>query len=73
MNLDELLHEFHLLEDELRTYERKYNVLSETFYEAYQNGEEPPDDAWALEWKAWAGAYQLLGEFRYKHCTSVCC
>lgn len=71
MNLDDLLHDIHLLEDELRTYERKYNVLSETFYEAYQNGEEPPDDAWVPEWTAWASAYKLLGDFREKYHTAV--
>jgi len=71
VNLDELLHEFHLIEDELRTYERKYNVLSETFYEAYQNGEEPPDDAWVLEWTAWASAYKLLLRRRRQYDAAI--
>jgi len=34
-------------------------VLSETFYESYVNGEEPPDDAWVQDWTAWASAYKL--------------
>jgi len=71
MNLDDLLHDIHLLEDELRSYERKYNVLSETFYEAYQNGEEPPDDAWVLEWTAWASAYKTLCDFRKKYFDAI--
>jgi cell division protein FtsB len=71
MNLDDLLHDIHLLEDELRAYERKYNVLSETFYEAYQNGEEPPDDAWVLEWTAWASAYKLLQRRREQYQIAI--
>ncbi len=59
MTLEDILQDIHALEDELRAYERKYNVLSETFYEAYTEGEEPPDDAWVRDWTAWASAYQL--------------
>gem|GEM_PF-618332 len=59
MTLDEILEDIHALEDELRSYERKYNVLSETFYEAYINGEEPPDESWVRDWTAWASAYKL--------------
>ena len=59
MTLDDILQDIHALEDELRAYERKYNVLSETFYEAYAQGQEPPDDAWVLDWTAWASAYGL--------------
>ena len=59
MNLDDILQDIHALADELYAYERKYNVLSETFYEAYTNGEEPPDDAWVRDWTAWASAYKL--------------
>ena len=44
----------------LEVYERKYGVLSETFYESYSNGEEPEDDAWVLDWADWAGAYKIL-------------
>ena len=59
MTLDDILQDIYALEDELRSYERKYNVLSETFYEGYVNGEEPPDDAWVQDWTAWASAYKL--------------
>jgi hypothetical protein len=43
----------------LLTYERKYGVLSVTFYESYRNGEEPADAAWVLDWSDWAGAYEI--------------
>jgi len=46
MMLTDILQDIHALEDEIRDYERKYGVLSETFYESYMAGEEPPDDAW---------------------------
>jgi hypothetical protein len=59
MTLEDILQEIYLLEEEMRTYERKYGVLSETFYEAYTNGEEPPNGAWVQDWTAWASAYQV--------------
>ena len=59
MTLDEILQDIHALEEDLRAYERKYGVLSETFYESYRNGEEPADDAWVLDWSDWAGAYEI--------------
>jgi hypothetical protein len=59
MTLDDLLQDIYALEEEMRTYERKYGVLSETFYESYTSGEEPPDEAWVQDWTAWASAYKL--------------
>ncbi len=59
MTLDEILQDIYALEDEMRTYERKYGVLSETFYESYTTGEEPSDDAWLRDWTAWASAYKV--------------
>ena len=52
MTLDDILQDIYALEDEMRTYERKFGVLSDTFYESYVNGEEPPDDAWVRDWTA---------------------
>ncbi len=59
MTLDDILLDIYALEDEMRTYERKYGVLSETFYQSYVRGEEPPDDAWVRDWTAWASAYRV--------------
>lgn len=59
MTLDDIVQDIHMLEQDLQTYERKYGVLSETFYESYQRGEEPADDAWVMDWSAWAGAYEV--------------
>ncbi|NCO61161.1 MAG: hypothetical protein COZ70_01770 [Deltaproteobacteria bacterium CG_4_8_14_3_um_filter_51_11] len=59
MTLDEILRDIHALEMDLQNYERKYGVLSETFYESYRQGEEPDDDAWVMDWSAWAGTYEI--------------
>jgi hypothetical protein len=60
MTLDEIIQDIHALGEDLLTFERKYGVLTETFYEAFRNGEEPENDAWVLDWSDWAGAYELL-------------
>ena len=59
MTLDEIILDMHDLEEDLRSYERKYGVLSETFYQSYMSGEEPENDAWVLDWTRWAGAYGM--------------
>ncbi|MDI6792186.1 MAG: hypothetical protein QME81_04880 [bacterium] len=59
MTLDDILQDIYTLEDEMRTYERKYGVLSETFYEGYTGGEEPPSESWVRDWTAWASAYSI--------------
>ncbi|MBL7063734.1 MAG: hypothetical protein ISS49_05920 [Anaerolineae bacterium] len=56
--LAEILQDIHTLATELQFYERKYGVLSETFFETYMSGEEPEDDAWVPDFAIWAGAYQ---------------
>ena len=71
MVLDDILQAIHALEDELRTYERKYGVLSETFYESYMSGEEPPDDAWVRDWTAWASAYKVWLRRREQYQTAI--
>ncbi len=60
MTLDEILQDIHAMEEDLLMFERKYGVLTETFYEAYQRGEEPDDAAWVLDWSEWAGTYEIL-------------
>lgn len=59
MTLQEIIADTHALREDLEAYERKYGVLSETFYESYMNGEEPEDEAWILDWTDWAGAYKI--------------
>ena len=59
MTLSEIMQDIHACAADMLVYERKYNILSETFYESYMQGDEPPDDAWVLEWSDWAGAYEI--------------
>lgn len=60
MTLQDIIADIHALREDLEAYERKYGVLSETFYESYVSGEEPENQAWILDWADWAGAYKIL-------------
>jgi hypothetical protein len=71
MTLDEIMQDIHALEEDLYTYERKYGVLSETFYESYMQGEEPAEDAWVLDWNDWAGAYEIWLQRRQQYQTLI--
>ncbi|MBX3052610.1 MAG: hypothetical protein KF753_14100 [Caldilineaceae bacterium] len=71
MTLDEILQDIHALEEDLLTFERKYGVLTETFFDAYERGEEPEDDAWVLDWSEWAGTYQLVVERRGRYRQAI--
>ena len=46
-------------------------MLSETFYESYVNGEEPPDDAWVRDWTAWASAYKVWLRRREQYLAAI--
>ena len=59
MTLDEILRDIHALEEDLLNYERKYGVLSETFYESFMRGEEPPEESWVQDWNGWAATYEI--------------
>jgi hypothetical protein len=59
MELTTLLQDIHRLNHELERFERKYGVMSQTFYEMYLSGEEPADDAWVLDFEKWAGLYEV--------------
>jgi hypothetical protein len=60
MILQDVIDDIHALYEDLQVYERKYGILSETFYELYEGGTEPENDDWVLDWSDWAGAYKLL-------------
>ncbi len=60
MTLQEIIADIHALKEDLENFERKYGVLSETFFEAYSSGEEPEDNSWVLDWADWAGAYKIF-------------
>lgn len=60
MELATLVKDIHRLNHELERLERKYGIMSATFYEWYRSGEEPADDAWVLDFEKWAGLYEVL-------------
>ena len=71
MTLDDILQDMYALQDEMRAYERKYGVLSDTFYESYATGEEPPDAAWVRDWTAWASDYALWRQRREQYQVAI--
>ena len=66
--IEKILLDIHALEEDLLEFERKYGLLSETFYAAYTSGEEPEDDSWVLDFSEWASVYRTwlsrLAEYR---------
>ncbi len=74
MNIQTILADIHALEQELLTFERKYGVRSETFYAAYNTGEEPEDDDWVLDFGEWASVYKtyLLRQSEYRNEIQRC-
>ncbi len=71
MTLDDLLFDIHVLEYELQSFERRFGVLSEMFYEVWSQGEEPADSSWVLPWAAWAGAYESWRDYRREYMQAV--
>jgi len=71
MTLDDILRDIYALEDDMRAYERKYGVLSETFYDSYMRGEEPPDETWVRDWTAWASAYKVWLRRREQYRSTI--
>lgn len=57
--LQALILELHNLDKELARFEMRYGLLSETFFNWYQSGQEPEDPAWVQDFALWAGTYQL--------------
>ena len=71
MTLQDVIDDIHALYEDLKVYERKYGILSETFYELYMDGHEPDNDDWVLDWSDWAGAYQILLRRREQYRQTV--
>lgn len=44
MFLQDVMDDIHALHEDLKVYERKYGILSDTFYELYASGVEPESD-----------------------------
>ena len=59
MTLYEILTDIHALNEQLAKCEKKYGLLSSVFYQWYNEGHEPEDDAWVLDFSMWAGLYEM--------------
>ena len=59
MMLSEMIEDIHVCEEDMLMYERKYGILTPTFYESFMQGDEPPNDAWVLDWNGWAATYEV--------------
>ncbi len=59
MKLATLIQDIHRLNHTLERFERKYGMMSQTFYELYNTGAEPENDAWVLDFEEWAGLYKV--------------
>lgn len=71
MTLQDIIADIHALTEDLEVFERKYGVLSETFYELYQRGVEPDNDAWVFDWADWAGAYDIFLERQQQYRRTI--
>ena len=71
MTLFEILQDIHVLEEDLLNYERKYGIRSQTFYQSYMQGDEPPSDNWVLDWNDWAGAYEIWVERQEEYQSAI--
>jgi len=59
MELNTIVQDIHRISHQLETFERKYGIMSETFYESYSIGEEPEEDSWVMDFEKWAGLYEV--------------
>ena len=59
MVLQDIIADIHALREDIEAYEKKYGVLSETFYESYTSGEEPEKEEWVMDWSDWGGVYKI--------------
>ncbi len=71
MELELLVQDIHRLNHQLEYFERKYGIMSETFYESYIAGEEPGDDAWVLDFEKWAGLYEIWRDRQQAYAKAV--
>ena len=71
MELAMLVQDIHRLNHELERMERKYGIMSATFYEWYTGGEEPADDAWVLDFEKWAGLYEVWRDRQHAYSDAL--
>lgn len=58
MTLLELLSDIHAIDKALAEFEQDYGLLSSTFFAWYQQGSEPEEQSWVLDFAEWSGLYR---------------
>jgi hypothetical protein len=71
MTLSEIIQDIHACEEDMFTYERKYGILTATFYAAYSAGEEPPHISWLGDWNDWAGVYEIWQRRQHQYASAI--
>jgi len=69
---EHLLRDIYEAEAAMRWFEQKYGLLSETFYNVYQQGQlRDEDPAEIREYMEWAGWYEIYQERRQRYDQAV--
>jgi len=58
MTLSEILNDIHTIDAALTDFSREYGLLTETFILWYDEGHEPDEQSWILDFAEWAGLYK---------------
>ncbi|MFN8489452.1 MAG: hypothetical protein U0350_17855 [Caldilineaceae bacterium] len=69
---EELLREIYQAESELRWFEQKHALLSESFYRIYQQGQLRDEDPTEIqEYMEWAGWYEVYQDRRQCYARAI--
>lgn len=58
MTLREILGDVHAIDSALAEFEERYGLLSSSFFAWYQQGNEPEEQSWVLDFTEWSGLYR---------------
>lgn len=58
MTLFEILSDIHSIDIALIGFEQDYGLLSSTFFAWFQQGNEPEEQSWVLDFAEWSGLYR---------------
>ncbi len=71
MTLAQMIQDIHACEEDILVYERKYGILTPTFYAAYSAGQEPPSFSWLGDWNDWAATYEIWRRRRQQYQAAI--
>lgn len=69
---EDLFHEIYQAESELRWFEQKYALLSESFYQLYEQGQLRDEDPTEIQaYMTWAGWYEIYLDRRQRYDRAI--